>query len=143
MNGLLVVTIALGAVAGTAVYAAYVLPSRMSWAHGIRWAVNAHLSEPFGWELSGFPSCILRTAVLESVHVCGDELRVVVRGEASRISSAFVGPAPDDETVQMLAAWRVLETPMLHYAGNDGLGSLTGPAATITNLREEACLRSS
>jgi hypothetical protein len=140
MNGLLVLTIVVAALAAGAVC---VVPPRMSWAKRIRWAVSVHQMEPFGLGLCGLPSCVLRTVVLDSVDVHSGELRIVVHGEASAVTSTFVGPVPDEETVQRLDEWRVLGTPMLHYAGNDGVGSLTGPAATITGLREESCIRSS
>jgi hypothetical protein len=140
MNGLLVVTAVVGALAAGAVY---VVPPRMSWAKRLRWAVSAHQMEPFGWGLCGLPSCVLRTVVLQSLEVRDGGLRVVVRGEASRIETTLVGVAPDEETLERLHEWQLLGTLMLHYVGNDGVGSLTGPAATITNLREEACVQSS
>ena len=121
---------------GTAVLAPFVLP----WPMRVRWLV---ISQAMGHEAPGFMTCApldLREVVLVGVEIYdrGLELRVLEVGRPARETVTFTtATSPTAELVLMFQEWRALETPVLLYVDDGGTASVSGPVATISNLREE------
>jgi hypothetical protein len=80
-----------------------------------------------------------REVVLVSVSQCGRELWLRLEDEGSHVQEpAEVAPAPAPAIVTQLQEWCARRTPMVLYTNSSGIGALSGPTATITNLRSPA-----
>jgi hypothetical protein len=113
-------------------------PMLLAWPYRVRWTV---LAQSVGYPapgLTAWPRLDIREVRLASVEVrdAGVEVDVVEVGrppqDATRLYATTDPPLP---LVSMLQDWCALRTPMLLYVDAAGVASLSGPAATLSELR--------
>ncbi len=116
-------------------------PLLLPWPERIRWTV---LAQVVGHAATGHvlhAPLDLREVVLTSVEA-GDadlELRVLEVGHPAGDTLAFTSTSePAAELVLTLQEWCALRTPMLLYVDGAGVASVSGPTATIAELRSVA-----
>ena len=134
MDRLLLVAAGGALLLGAAVLVPFVLP----WPMRVRWLV---ISQAMGHDAPGYMACPaldLREVVLVAVEAYdpGLVLRALEVGRPARDAVTFTTPtSPTAEVVSMFQEWRALETPVLLYVDDGGTACVSGPAATISNLR--------
>jgi hypothetical protein len=135
MDGaLLVILVSVGVlVLGALVCAPLLLP----WPQQVRWTVVAQAMGDTGPGPASYQPARFREVRLVSVDTRAGvlELGVLDVGHPARDALTFVGTTPPSRTVKaLLDDWCALQTPMLLFVDAAGVASLTGPAATITNM---------
>jgi hypothetical protein len=135
MDRVLVFVTAVGVLAVAAVALARLL---LPWPQRVRWTVMAQAMGHGGPGHTAYPRLDLREVVLVSVEARagGLEVRVLEVGRPAHDTLTFTGATTDAaELLSMLQDWCAIRTPMLLYLDAAGVASLSGPVATITNLR--------
>ncbi|HEY7106294.1 MAG TPA: hypothetical protein VH986_07815 [Acidimicrobiia bacterium] len=111
-----------------------------SWARQVRWTVAASALGFAGLPHAVSGSLDLRDVVLGAVEVRDGVLHVHAldrrAGFAPLTYAAASLPAP--EVLAMFEEWHELRTPLVLYIERSGVASLTGPVATIADLRPVA-----
>jgi hypothetical protein len=135
MNQGLLLGTALGVLALAGMMSA---PKILAWPYRVRWTVLAQAAGYPAPGLTIWPRFDIREVRLASVevHDAGVEVDVVEVGRPPRDATRFCATTrPGPPLVSMLEDWCALRTPMLLYVDPAGVGSLSGPAATVSNLR--------
>jgi hypothetical protein len=139
LDAIVVALVVMVVMVGLAVSAHSLAPRWLSWPQRVRWMVAAqHLEVLCG--PGPLSMLLLREVVVVRVDPGshGDELLL----EVADVALGTTGPlalvshrAVPDDLVAMLCEWCLLRTPMVLYETGDGAATLTGPVASIGDLR--------
>jgi hypothetical protein len=113
-------------------------PMLLAWPHRVRWTVLAQCVGYPAPGLTAWPRLDIREVRLSSVevHDAGVEVDVVEVGRPPRDATQLrATPGLGPPLVSMLRDWCTLHTPMLLYVDGAGVSSLSGPTATVSELR--------
>jgi hypothetical protein len=114
-----------------------------SWPRQVRWTVRASDFGLGGPAPGVCPPPDWREVALWSTAVREDgfELQVLEAGRRPREALTYASATvPALEVRSMLEEWHELRTPMLLHIDAAGVASLSGPVATVTDLRPVATL---